>query len=179
MTDSAMKALAPAIALFAVVACAPLPATTPPEAQRIHSIAANDAPAIDACWRDVLKSPPHQALRARMGDHADSPTDAMKSSRLKATPEEAAQLARLQKDYLTPCRRMALASAAKVDPRIVAILNDSYAKADANTARLVAREISWGEFVSENQAIVTQRRSELLATGEGMQREQQPPPQQR
>lgn len=170
-----MKALAPAIALLAVVGCAPSPTTTPPEAQRIHSIAASDAPAIDACWRDVLKSPPHQALRGRMGDYADSPTEAMKSSRLKATAEEAAQLALLQKDYLGPCRRMALTSAAKVDPRIVAILNQSYAKADANTARLVAHEITWGEFVSENQAIVTQRRSELLAAGEDMQREQRAP----
>jgi hypothetical protein len=69
---------------------------------------------------------------------------------------------------------MALASAAKVDPRIVAILDESYAKADVITARLISREITWGEFVSENQAIVTQRRSELLAAGEAMQREQQP-----
>jgi hypothetical protein len=166
-----MKALALLIALCAVAACAP---PTPPEAARIHSIAASDAPAIDACWRAVLKSPPHQALRARMGDHADSPTDGMKSNRGKATPEEAAQLVLLQNDHLAPCRRMALASAAKVDPRIVAILSDSYAKADGNTARLVARKITWGEFVSENQAIVTQRRSDLLAAGEAMQREQQP-----
>jgi hypothetical protein len=164
-----MKALVLPIVFCAIAACAP---PTPPEAARIHSIAASDAPAIDACWRDVLTSPPHQALRARMGDHADSPTDAMKSNRQRATAEEAAQLVLLQKDYLAPCRRMALASAAKVDPRIVAILTDSYAKADANTARLVAREITWGEFVSENQAIVTQRRSELLAAGEGMQLEQ-------
>jgi len=167
-----MKALAPAIALFAVAACAPSPPTTPPEAQRIHSIAASDAPAIDACWRDVLKSPPHQALRTRMGDHADSPTDAMKSDRSKATAEEAAQLTLLQQDYLAPCRRLALASAAKVDPRIAAILRASYAKADANAARLIAGTITWGEFVSENQAIVTERRSDLLATGEGIQQEQ-------
>jgi hypothetical protein len=166
-----MKALLVLIALCAVAACVPPP---PPEAARVHSIAASDAPAIDACWRDVLKSPPHQALRARMGDFADSPTDPMKRSREKATAEEATQLVLLRKDYLAPCRRMALASAAKVDPRIVAILSDSYAKADANMDRLVTREIAWGEFVSENQAIVTQRRSELLAAGEGMQREQQP-----
>jgi hypothetical protein len=168
-----MKSAVLTIALCAVAACA---APTPPEAQRIHSIAASDAPAIDACWRDVLKSPPHQALRARMGDHADSPTDAMKSNRQKATADEAAQLVHLQKDHLAPCRRMALSSAARVDPKIVAILGDSYAKADANTARLVAREITWGEFVSENQAIVTQRRADLLAAGEGMQREQKPQP---
>ena len=108
-----------------------------------------------------------------MGDHADSPTAAMKSNPAKATPQEAALLRSLQQDYLAPCRRMALESAAKVHPAIAAILTDSYARADANAARLIGREITWGEYVSENQAIVTHRRAELLAAGESLQRDQQ------
>jgi hypothetical protein len=168
-----MKAIFLGIALLAIGGCA---STTPPEAARVHGIAATDAPAIDACWRKVLTSPQHQALRARMGDHADSPTAAMKNNREKATPQEATQLLSLQQDYLAPCRKMALESAAKVHPAIVTILTDSYARADANTAQLVSRQITWGEYVSENQAIVTHRRAELLAAGESMQREQAPPP---
>jgi hypothetical protein len=165
-----MKAIFLGIALLAA-GCA---SRTTPEAARVHGIAATDAPAIDACWRKVLTSPQHQALKARMGDHADSPTDAMKSSRAKATPQEAAELMSLQQEYLLPCRKMALESAAKVHPAIVAILTDSYARADANTARLASREITWGEYVSENQAILTHRRAELLAAGETMQRQQAP-----
>jgi hypothetical protein len=168
-----MKAIFLGIALLAIGGCA---STTPPEAARVHGIAATDAPAIDACWRKALASPPHQALKAKMGDHADSPTAAMKSNREKASPQEAAQLISLQQDYLAPCRKMALESAAKVHPAIVAILTDSYARADGNTAQLVSRQITWGEYVSENQAIVTHRRAELLAAGESMQREQAPPP---
>ena len=167
-----MKAIFLGIALLATGGCA---STTPPEAARVHGIATTDAPAIDACWRKVLASPQHQALRSRMGDHADSPTAAMKSNREKATPQEAALLQSLQQDYLVPCREMALAAAAKVHPAIVAILTDSYARADANTARLIDRDITWGEYVSENQAIVTHRRAELLAAGEAMQRQQVPP----
>lgn len=167
-----MKAIFLGIALLAIGGCT---STTPPEAARVHGIAATDAPAIDACWRKVLTSPQHQALRARMGDHADSPTAAMKSNREKASPQEAAQLISLQQDYLAPCRKMALESAAKVHPAIVAILTDSYARADANTAQLVSRQITWGEYVSENQAIVTHRRAELLAAGESMQKQQAPP----
>ena len=166
-----MKAIFLGIALLAV-GCA---SRTPPEAARVHGIAATDAPAIDACWRKVLTSPQHQALRDRMGDHADNPTDAMKSNRAKATPQEAAELLSLQQEFVAPCRRMALASAIKVHPTIVAILTDSYARADANAARLANREITWGEYVSENQAIVTHRRAELLAAGETMQRQQVPP----
>lgn len=168
-----MKAIFLGIALLTIGGCA---ATTPPEAARVHGIAATDAPAIDACWRKVLASPQHQSLRDRMGDHADSPTAAMKSNPAKATPQEAALLQSLQHDYLAPCRKMALQSAAKVNPTIVAILAESYARADANTARLVARDITWGEFVSENQAIVTHRRAELLAAGEALQQQQVPPP---
>jgi hypothetical protein len=164
-----MKAIFLGIALLALGGCA---SKTPPEAARVHGIAATDAPAIDACWRKALTSPQHQALKARMGDHADSPTAAMKSNPEKVTPQEAAQLLSLQQEYLAPCRKMALESAAKVHPTVVAILTESYARADANTARLAARDITWGEYVSENQAIVTHRRAELLAAGESMQRQQ-------
>jgi hypothetical protein len=166
-----MKAIFLGIALLAIGGCA---SRTPPEAARVHGIAATDAPAIDACWRKVLSSPQHQALREKMGDHADSPTAAMKSNPAKATPQEAALLQSLQQDYLAPCRRMALQSAAKVHPAIVAILTDSYARADANTARLIDREITWGEYVAENQAIVTHRRAELLAAGERIQHDLSP-----
>jgi hypothetical protein len=163
-----MKAIFAVIALLVLGGCA---SKTPTEAARVHGIAATDAPAIDACWRKVLTSPPHQALKEKMGDHADSPTTAMKSNREKATPQQAALLQSLQQDYVAPCRTMALAAAAKVHPAIVTILADSYARADANTARLIDREITWGEYVSENQAIVTHRRAELLAAGEAMQRD--------
>jgi hypothetical protein len=163
-----MKAIFLGIALLAIGGCA---SRTTPEAARVHGIAATDAPAIDACWRKVLSSPQHQALREKMSDHADSPTAAMKSNSAKATPQEAALLQSLQQDYVAPCRKMALTAAAKVHPTIVAILTDSYAQADANTARLIDREITWGEYVSENQAIVTHRRAELLAAGEAMQRD--------
>jgi hypothetical protein len=165
-----MKAIFIGVALLAVAGCA---GKTPPEAARVHGIAATDAPAIDACWRKALTSPQHQALKDRTGDHADSPTAAMKSNPAKVTPQEAALLRSLQQDYLAPCRRMALESAAKVHPAIVAILTDSYARADANAARLIDREITWGEYMSENQAIVTHRRAELLAAGESLQRDQQ------
>ena len=167
-----MRSLALVITALLLGGCA---SKTPPEAARVHGIAANDASAIDACWRNVRASPQHQALKGKMGDHADSPTATMKSNYAKATPQEAALLQSLQQDYLAPCRKMALESAAKVHPSIVAILTDSYARADANTARLINREITWGEYVSENQAIVTHRRAELLAAGETMQKQQLPP----
>jgi hypothetical protein len=163
----AMKAILLPVALVALAGCA---TKAPHEASRAQVVAASDAPAIDACWLRGLKSPPQQALRARMGDYADSPTSVMKASRDRATTAEIVELVALQQDYLLPCRKLALESAGKVDPAIVAILAGSYAATDANYRRLATHEIAWGEFVSENQAIVTQRWADLLATGETLQR---------
>jgi hypothetical protein len=155
------------IPLFALPGCA---TKAQQEASRVQGVATTDAPGIDACWVKVLRSAPHQALRLKMGDYADSPTLAMKISPDKATAAEGAQLLALQQDELLPCRKMAVESAGKVDPAIVAILADSYAATDANYQRFVTREITWGEFVNENQALITRRRAALLAAGESLQR---------
>ena len=167
-----MKAVL-AIALLAVGGCA---TKAQQEASRIQGVAAADAPQIDACWRGTLASPPYQALKAKMGEYSDSPTLAMKLNPQKATPEEAAQILSLRGNYLTPCRRIALESAAKVDPAIVVILAENYAKADANYAKFTTRMISWGEFATENQALVTERRANLLAAGESIQKSIKEPP---
>jgi len=153
--------------LLALGGCA---TTAQQEVSRIQGIAVANAPVIDACWARAVASPPHQALKGKMGDNSDALTLVMKTNTEKATPEEAAQMLSLQRDYLAPCRKIALESAAKVHPTIVAILAESYARAEANFADLVAYKISWGEFVMENQAIVNQRRAELLAAGENIQR---------
>lgn len=128
-----------------------------------------DAPVIDACWRRAVASAPYQALKGKMGEHSDSPTTAMKLNPQRATSKEAAQLLLLRRDYLTPCRTVALESAARVDPAIVAVLAHNYTKADENYAKFVSRSISWGEFVTEHQGLVTERRAQLLATGESLQ----------
>lgn len=156
-----------AMALAAMVGCT---SATQREAARIGSVATSDAPRIDDCWRKAVASAPFQALRSRMGEHADSPTDAMKANPAKATPQEAELLLALQQDHLSPCRRLAIESAAKVGPSVVAILAGNYAAADENTTRLTTGRVTWGAFVIENQALITRRRAALLAVGEQMQR---------
>ena len=157
------------VASVGLVACQS-PARPAPEVDRLAAAATRDTAAIDACWRAVLASPEHRALRDRMGDHADSPSAVQRASRDRATPDEVALLTALQRDHVEPCRRLALASAAAVHPSIVAILRDSYAQSDAIAARLKNGTITWGEYVSESQAVVTNRRAELLAAGETLQR---------
>src|SRR5207244_3964644 len=108
-----------AVAGLAVAGCA---TKAQQEVSRIQGVAAADAPVIDACLRTTVASPPFQALKAKMGQYSDSPTNAMKLNADKATAAEAAQVLSLRQDYLAPCRKIALESAGKVDPAIVAIL---------------------------------------------------------
>ena len=159
--------LAPLLAILAVGGCE-TPAQQ--EASRIQGVATTDAPVVDACWRRAVSSSPYQSLKGKMGEHSDSPTQVMKLNPGKATPDEAAQILWLRRDYLTPCREIALESAAKVHPAIVEILVQNYAEADENYAKFTTGKISWGEFVTENQTLVTRRRAQLLAAGEGLQR---------
>jgi hypothetical protein len=162
-----MKAAFAIVLLAALSGCA---SKAQQEASRIGDVATADAPVVDACWRRAVASAPYQSLKGKMGEHNDSPTDAMKRNAGKATREEAAQILLLRRDYLAPCRKIALESAGRVHPIIVAILAENYAKADANTAKFATGKISWGEFVTENQALVTERRAQLLAAGENLQR---------
>ena len=162
-----MKAALAIILLLAVAGCT---TKAQQEATRIQDVAAVDAPLVDACRRRAVASAPYQSLNGKMGEHSDSPTLAMKLNPSKASAEEATQILLLRRDYLTPCRKIALESAGKVHPAIVAILAQNYTKADENTAKFTAYRISWGEFVTENQALVTERRAQLLATGESMQK---------
>jgi hypothetical protein len=141
------------------------------EVSRVQGIAVSDAPTLDACWAKVLKSPQHQALRDKTGDYADSPTFATKTNPDKVTASDAAQLLSLHQEYLAPCRKMAVESAGRVGPTIVAILADSYADADANLARLVGRQITWGTFVTDNQGLITERRARLLRAAEQLQKD--------
>jgi hypothetical protein len=65
---------------------------------------------------------------------------------------------------------MALESAARMHPAIVVVLAENYAGVDANYAGLVSGKKNWGAFVSENQALVTDRRARLLQVGENLQK---------
>ena len=73
--------------LLALGGCA---TTAQQEVSRIQGIAVANAPVIDACWARAVASPPHQALKGKMGDNSDALTLVMKTNTETATPEESA-----------------------------------------------------------------------------------------
>jgi hypothetical protein len=152
------------VAMLALGGCA---TQAQQEMSRMKQVGDEARGPVNDCWARLAASPQYQALKDKMG--GDSPSLAMKTSEQKATPEEASQVLSMHQDYIAPCRKLSLEAAAKINPGFVSVLAKSYARADANYAQFVTRKITWGEFVTENQAVFAQRQSDLAAVGQAIQ----------
>jgi hypothetical protein len=102
------------------------------------------------CAVKMTMSPEFLALSPKIG--ARVPPD-MSSDNDRVTPEEARQLQTLLQDYVVPCRPLELEAARSFQPPIVAVLDAAFANTDANYGRLIAGEITWGEFRHESHAL--------------------------
>ena len=112
----------------------------------------------EECQAKQSASPAFLALRHKIGSRA-SPDVAFSTD--KATPEEAENLRTLLRDYIIPCGRFATEVARARLPAIAPFLEASRAKADANFERLIAGEITWGQFIREAKAIDAEMDAEL------------------
>jgi hypothetical protein len=118
---------------------------------------------IDACWQRVESSAPYRALKGKLPPpDGSAPPVALLFDQTKPTPEEAALLLALRRDYVTPCRKLALEDTGKIVPSFAAVMAKAYADADADFDRLARREVSWGDY-----ALGVQRRREALGAAFG------------
>lgn len=76
----------------------------------------------------------------------------------KPTPEEVPMLLELHRDGIAPCRKLGLEIDGQISPALVPPLTSLYSKTDALYAKLVKREITWGEYATgNNEARATHR----------------------
>lgn len=139
--------------LFFLLACVVVP--WPASAQRALD---GSRRAWVECQAKQNASPEFLALGHKIGSRA-SPDIAFSTD--KATPEEARHLQILLRDYIIPCRPFALEVARGRLPPIVPVLESSQAKADANYERLIAGQITWGQFIRDAKAIDAEFDAEL------------------
>jgi|FEC22Drversion2_1045045.scaffolds.fasta_scaffold00701_4 hypothetical protein len=130
--------------LIFLVVCALIPGTA--TAQRSHE---GSRRALAECQAKLNASPPFLALRHKLGSRA-SPDIVFSTD--KATAEEAQQLRILLRDYIIPCHRFAL-EVAGAHPAMIPALLASQAQSDANYERLIAGQITWGQFMRDAKAI--------------------------
>jgi hypothetical protein len=139
--------------LFVLLACSVVPGLA--SAQRSLD---GSRRAWAECKAKQNASPEFLALRHKIGSRA-SPDIAFSTD--KATPEEAQNLQVLLRDYIIPCRQFSLEVARGRLPPIVPVLEASQAKADANYERLIAGQITWGQFIQDAKAIDAELDAEL------------------
>ena len=108
----------------------------------------------DACGARAGASPEFQALQYRLQGYSNG---------AKATPTEASQMTTFHQDYLRPCQEIELEIAGRTHPSLPALYNAAAAKADANIAKLVSREITWGEYLRNAAAIRRDLNAQLEA----------------
>jgi len=108
-----------------------------------------------ACVEQLEQSPPARALGTKLAMTVES-----KANTQKATPDDAADIKALQ-PYAARCRELDLTFARQVSPNAAAVYSASFAKLDNNTARLISRQITWGEYNIERSNISAERSGQM------------------
>ncbi len=137
------------------------------EVTRIKNDAEPHVAEINACWARVAESPEGNALRDKLA--FQGVTLAAKMDSRKATPEEAAQLVVIHDQYVLPCRKLVTEQAARINSTLVPVFANSYARADINYANAAQQKITWGQFTTENEAIIRDRDAQVAEVGAQMQ----------
>ncbi len=158
-----MKAFVATVALLALCSCAPAAIN----AARFDA-PAGPSPAADPaerCQERMLASAENQALMSKLppSEAGSLPSLARQADPTLATPQEAKLILSFHQKYVVPCRQEGLVRSSAIGPAVVAILVESFAKADASYLKLVERKITWGEYNKEVHALRVDTRARLAA----------------
>jgi hypothetical protein len=107
--------------------------------------------------------PSYQVLKDKIPPlDGSSPSMGLQTNASKPDPEEVAALLEFHRDGLSPWRAVVLQDFAKIHPAYAAVAAETYATGDQQYARLVRREISWGEYATSSTQRATAMRVALL-----------------
>ena len=107
------------------------------------------------CSARAQASAPYRQLRAKLPPVDGSlPSAALLADRSRPTAAEAAALVELHTGYIAPCRKIVIAKLGAINPAFAEVAAGNYADADAEYARLVQGQESWGDYA---QAFVRRR----------------------
>jgi hypothetical protein len=107
--------------------------------------------------------PSYQALKDKIPPlDGSSPSMALQTDTSKPNAEDVAALLEFHRDGLSPWRAVVLQDFAKVHPAYAAVAAETYVAADQQYARLVRREISWGDYATSSAQRTTAMRAALL-----------------
>jgi hypothetical protein len=120
------------------------------------------------CSARAEASQPFRQLRAKLPPvDGTLPSVALLADRSRPTEAEAALLAELHSGYIAPCRKLVIERLGTINPAFAEVAQRNFAAADAEYARLVQRQESWGDYA---QAFVRRRAAFTQAFSEAGER---------
>lgn len=142
--------IASAIALsFAIAACA---TQAEREVARMNRATDSALAEMNTCSAGAETSGPFRQLKPKLPPtDGSSPLPALLADRSRPSPSEVALLVELHGTYITPCRRLVVERLGTINPAFAAVAADTFAEADAEYARLVRGEQSWGDYAQASQ----------------------------
>ncbi len=111
--------------------------------------------------------PSYQILKDKLAPLDGSPPSmALLANRDRPNPEEVAALLDFHRDGISPARAAMLQDLAKVHPALVAAAAETAADSDREYARLVRREISWGDAAAGTVRRTAELREKMMRVGQ-------------
>ena len=135
--------------LFVVVACS---TQAEREVARMNRATDSALAEMNACSARAEASGPFRQLKSKLPPTDGAPPPAaLLADTSRPTAAEAALLIELHGGYVTPCRRLVVERLGAINPAFATVAANSFAEADAEYARLVHGEESWGGYALGSQ----------------------------
>ncbi|MBN9516285.1 MAG: hypothetical protein J0H97_22970 [Alphaproteobacteria bacterium] len=138
-------------------------------ARLMNSVESGKA-ASEACIAKVKETPEYRLLAPYLPE--GSASLAAQANPAKATPAEIKAVFVVQ-EAGAECRKINLEGMGSLNPDMMALLAQAYAKVDAGYLGIVERKMTWGEFVRVREAARTEFLDQAMAIARQMDRELQ------
>ncbi len=160
-----MRAIAGIALLFGLAACTTAAEREVARMNRATTVALGE---MAQCSARAEASEPFRKLRAKLPPvDGSSPSAALLADRSRPTEAEAALLVELHSGYIAPCRKLVIERLGTINPAFAEVAARNYADADAEYAKLVQGQESWGDYA---QAFVRRRAAFAQAFSEAGER---------
>jgi hypothetical protein len=160
-----MRAIAGIALLLGLAACTTAAEREVARMNREATVALAD---MAQCSARAEASRPFRQLRAKLPPvDGTLPSAALLADRSRPSEAEAALLVELHTGYIAPCRKLVIERLGPINRAFAEVAARNYADADAEYAKLVQRQESWGDYA---QAFIRRRAAFTQAFSEAGER---------
>ncbi len=155
--------------LIVVLALAACDTPAQQEVRRIESESQRVEALVKPCFERALASPSALALKDKLIPYdLNTPVPlTLLADDTKPTPEQVQAIFALHAEY-QPCRKLALENLGSINPGLVAIFAEHYARQDEQAVQLTKGALTWGENAKAAQRLRQETTHKLVALWQQM-----------